>query len=103
LGTIGAALLATVALVVAVALPAVAQDNSTEGEKQVLRIGWGQDPQTLNPFVGLDEEDYTIWAINWDLPISFSPEDLTPAPGIVESWEVSDDNKTVTFKLFPDR
>ena len=103
MGTIGGALLATVAVVVAVALPAMAQDNSTEDEAQTLRIGWGQDPQTLNPFVGLDEEDYTIWAINWDLPIAFSPEDLTPAPGIVESWEVSDDNKTVTFKLDPDR
>jgi peptide/nickel transport system substrate-binding protein len=103
LGTVAGALAATAAVVVAVALPATAQDNSTDDESHVLRIGWGQDPQTLNPFVGLDEEDYTIWAINWDLPISFSPEDLTPAPGIVESWEVSDDNKTVTFKLFGDR
>ena len=32
------------------ALPAGAQDDG--GEKKVLRIGWAQDPQTLNPFVG---------------------------------------------------
>ena len=56
----------------------------------MLRIGWAQDPQTLNPFVGQDEEDYTIWAMNWDLLVNFSPEDLSPAPGIAESWEVSD-------------
>ena len=47
----------------------------------MLRIGWAQDPETLNPFVGLDEEDYTVWAMNWDLLVNFSPKDLSPAPG----------------------
>ncbi len=100
LATLAAALVTTITLAVVVALPAAGQDS--EQDNNVLRIGWGQDPQTLNPFVGLDEEDYTIWAINWDLPINFSPDDLTPAPGIVEDWEVSDDRKTVTFNLVPD-
>ena len=38
--------------------------TAESSDKSVLRIGWGQDPQTLNPFVGLDEEDFTIWAIS---------------------------------------
>ena len=59
----------------------------------MLRIGWAQDPQTLNPFVGLDEENYNVWAINWDLLVNFSPEDLSPSPGIAESWEVSEDKQ----------
>ena len=63
------------------------------------RSAGGQDPQTLNPFVALDEEAYTVWAINWDLLVNFSPEDLSPTAGIAESWEVSDDEKTVTFTL----
>ena len=71
-------------------------------DENVLRIGWAQDPDTLNPFVGQNEEDYTVWALNWDLPINFSPKTLGPAPGIAESWEVSDDRKTVTMKLAPD-
>ena len=50
----------------------------------MLRIGWAQDPETLNPFVGLDEEDFTVWAINWDLLVNFSPKDLSPAPGIAQ-------------------
>jgi peptide/nickel transport system substrate-binding protein len=85
-----------------VALPAVAQDSeeSAEGESEsVLRVGWGQDPQTLNPFVGLDEEDYTIWALTWDLLVGYDPEDLSPTAGIAEEWEVSEDQKTVTFTL----
>ena len=67
------------------------------------KIGWAQDPQTLNPFVGQDEEDYTVWAINWDLLVNFSPKDLLPSPGIAQSWDISDDKKTVTFHLDPGR
>jgi peptide/nickel transport system substrate-binding protein len=87
--------------VLAVAIPASAQDSSGGGES-ILRIGWAQDPRTLNPFVGLDEEDYNVWAMNWDLLVNFNPKDLSPAPGIATSWQVSDDKKTVTFKLDPD-
>jgi peptide/nickel transport system substrate-binding protein len=94
-------LAATVALAVALASPSGAQD-SKKGDEAILKIGWAQAPNTLNPFVGQDEEDYSIWAINWDLLVNFSPKDLTPAPGIAESWDVSDDRKTVTFHLVPD-
>lgn len=76
------------------ATPAQAQDT------KVLKIGWEQDPQTLSPFTDQDEESYRIWAINYDLLVNFSPDDLGPAPGIAESWEVAEDGKTVTFKLF---
>jgi peptide/nickel transport system substrate-binding protein len=99
---------ALVAVLVAVAatlfaLPASAQDDAENADESVLRIGWAQDPQTLNPFVALDEENYNIWALNWDLLVNFSTEDLSPAPGIAESWEVSEDQRTVTFKLDPDK
>ena len=72
--------LAVAGTVVAFAIPAAAQDSSGSDES-ILRIGWAQDPQTLNPFVGLDEEDYNVWAMNWDLLVNFDPEDLSPAPG----------------------
>jgi len=86
-----------------VAMPAAAQDDTTAtSDPTVLRIGWAQEPNTLNPFVGQDEEDYTVWALNWDLPINFSPKDLSPTPGIVQSWNVSANRKTVTMKLDPD-
>jgi peptide/nickel transport system substrate-binding protein len=92
------ALLVTVAALAAaiVALPAGAQDD---GAKKVLKVGWGQDVQTLNPFVAQDEENFRVWALNWDLLVGFSPDDLSPAPGIAKSWKVSPDKRTVTFKL----
>jgi peptide/nickel transport system substrate-binding protein len=71
-------------------------------DEKVLRIGWSQDPRTLNPFVDLDEEDFNVWALNWDFLVNVSPEDLSPAPGIAESWEVSEDRRTVTFHLVED-
>ncbi len=94
LGIVGAAL---------IAWPATAQDDSGDSGSDVLRIGWAQDPQTLNPFVGLNEENYNVWSLNYDLLVNFSPEDLSPAPGIAKSWEISDDKRTVTFKLDPDK
>jgi len=93
------AVVAAVAMLGALVAPATADESGGAQGEEVLRIGWAQDPQTLNPFIGLDEEDYTVWAINWDLLVNFNPEDLSPAPGIAESWEISDDRKTVTFKL----
>jgi peptide/nickel transport system substrate-binding protein len=93
---VAAVLLAAAAL----ALPVGAQDS--DADTDVLKIGWAQNPQTINPFVGQDEESYTIWALNWDLLVNFSPEDLSPAPGIAESWDISEDRKTVTFHLDPD-
>jgi peptide/nickel transport system substrate-binding protein len=91
-----ATLVATVAGVVAIGgSKAAAQDTGND----VLRIGWAQDPKTLNPFTGVNEEEYTVWALTWELLLNFDPETLGPSPGIAESWEVSEDRKTVTFEL----
>jgi peptide/nickel transport system substrate-binding protein len=92
-------LAAVVALGIALSAPAGAQDSG--GDKDILRIGWAQDPSNINPYVGQDEEAYNLWSLNWDLLVGFDPEDLSPAPGIAKSWEVSDDKKTVTFHLEP--
>ena len=85
---------AVLAALLVFATPAQAQ------EKKVLKIGWEQDPQTLSPFTDQDEESYRLWAISYDLLVNFSPDNLAPSPGIAESWDVSDDGKTITFKLF---
>jgi peptide/nickel transport system substrate-binding protein len=101
LRTFVALLVAIAAIGVALtALPAGAQDDGAK--KKVLKIGWAQDVQTLNPFVAQDEENFRVWALNWDLLVNFSPTDLAPAPGIAESWDVSDDKKTVTYHLLED-
>lgn len=93
------ALVAILAASVAVSGQAAAQDDEAAGSGAVLRVGWAQDPKNLNPFVGVNEEEYQIWSLSWDLLVNFDPEDLGPTAGIAESWEVSEDRKTITFKL----
>ncbi len=97
--TVTGLLVATVALGVGVA-SAGGASGSKQGDS-ILKIGWAQNPSTINPYVGQDEEAFSIWAINWDLLVNFSPKDLSPTPGIAESWDISDDKKTVTFHLDP--
>ncbi len=94
-----AVLFATAALGL-LAAPGQAQD---EGGTDALRIGWAQEPQTLNPFVGQDEENFNVWSLTWDLLVNFNPEDLSTTPGIATDWEVAEDEKSVTFELDPDR
>ena len=84
---------AVLAALLVFATPAQAQ------EKKVLKVGWEQDPVTLSPFTDQDEESFRIWAINYDLLVNFNPDNLAPSPGIAESWDLSDDKKTVTFHL----
>jgi peptide/nickel transport system substrate-binding protein len=85
---------ALVAALLLFATPAQAQ------EKKVLKIGQEQDPVTLSPFTDQDEESFRVWAMNYDLLLNFNPDNLAPSPGIAESWDLSDDKKTVTFHLF---
>lgn len=102
LATMAAVLAAGIGLT-AIAVPAAAQDEGEGAETTALRIGWAQDVATLNPFVALNEENYNVWSLNYDMLVNFDPEDLSPAPGIAESWEVSEDERTVTFTLDPDK
>jgi peptide/nickel transport system substrate-binding protein len=91
---------AALAFAFAAAAPAGAQEGTA---KKVFRMGWEQEPATLNPFIDQDEEDFVVWAINWRLLVDFSTKDLGPVPGIAEKWQVSPDKKTVTFNLYADQ
>ena len=96
-------LLASAAMLVASVVAAIAIGGASAAAQdsgyEVLRIGWSQDAKTLNPFTGVNEEEYTIWALDWELLLNFDPETLEPSRGIAESWEVSEDRKTITFDL----
>ncbi len=99
-------LIGAIAAVALVSLVAAAPGGAAEEEGSesgaVLKIGWAHDPATLNPFVGLDEENYDVWTMNWDLLVGFSTKNLEPVPGLAESWDVSKDSKTITFHLDPE-
>jgi peptide/nickel transport system substrate-binding protein len=101
-------LVASVALAVALAVApgrAAADDTATpaatatSGGKIVLDTGWIENPDSLNPFVGVALTSYYIYWLNYDRLVRYDPETLEPVPGIAESWDVSDDAKTWTFHI----
>jgi peptide/nickel transport system substrate-binding protein len=54
---------------------------------------------SFNPFNGIEVESYEAWALMYDYMISYSDKDMSPQPGLAESWETSDDGLTWTFDI----
>ena len=93
-------LAATVALALAVSGPATAQDS---GGKDVLRIGWAQDPKTLNPFVGVERGGLHDLGDQLGPARQLQPEG--PDPGARRSPRAGRSPRTartVTFQLIQD-
>jgi len=77
---------------------AAGKSPSPADGKVVLRLGWLNNPDSLNPFNGYEGSSFEVWAINYDLLVGYAT-DGSPAPGLAESWEVSDDGLVWTFKI----
>jgi peptide/nickel transport system substrate-binding protein len=86
-------------LLAALLLPLVAQPVAAQDEK-TLRIGVTQTATALglNPFQATASMDYVLMADVYDLLISFGT-DLSPQPGLAESWDTSLDGLTWTYKI----
>ena len=70
----------------------------------VLRIGWTTEPDNLNPFIGWQNQDYEIWAINYDFLFGFGRTaqptlDLAREYPTVQNGGISADGKVWTIKL----
>jgi peptide/nickel transport system substrate-binding protein len=79
---------------------ALAADPSASpaADKVVLHVGWTNDPDNLNPFIGAETSSYEIWLLNYDFLTGYSL-DLKPTPDLATSWETSPDGKIWTFHL----
>ncbi|MBX3029429.1 MAG: ABC transporter substrate-binding protein [Chloroflexi bacterium] len=91
---IGVALAGGILAVGGLAGTASAQDPVT------FRVGVTQAPSDtgLNPYLAVLASDYVLFTDQYDLLVAFGPE-LEPAPGLAESWEISDDGLERTFHL----
>ncbi len=66
---------------------------------QVLRFNNGAEPEYLDPQMMTGQPDGRIaWALFEGLT-SYDPKDLTPLPGMAESWEISEDGRVYLFHL----
>ena len=69
--------------------------------KTILRLGWTNDPDNLNPFIGYESSSYEVWAINYELLVGFRASDYANVPGVglATAWETSADGKVWTFTI----
>lgn len=54
---------------------------------------------SFNPFLGIEAASFEMWALTYDYMITYSMEDMSPEPGLAESWETSEDGLTWTFDI----
>ena len=91
---------ATLIVVAALGIAAVAAAQSDDGKKVVLTVGLTSTSfDTLNPLVGYSVPDYDVWIPQYDTVTRKAAKDFATIPGLAESWEESNGGKTYTYKL----
>jgi ABC-type transport system substrate-binding protein len=81
-------------LVLAFAVPALAQD-ATSATVAFLE----NEPLTLDPQASSQADEFQVLYNVCEGLVSYDPATLAPAPGLAESWTISDDGTVYTFKL----
>jgi peptide/nickel transport system substrate-binding protein len=82
------------------ATPATAAEEDTDGGGAgTFTVGILNEVDSFNPFLGIEAESYEMWALTYDYMITYSMEDMSPEPGLAESWEASEDGLTWTFEI----
>jgi peptide/nickel transport system substrate-binding protein len=66
----------------------------------ILRIGYTDPPDGINPFVGSNQVSYVIFQEMYPALVQYD-ENYELTGDWAESWTVSDDNRTYTFALRP--
>lgn len=93
-------------LLIAMAMAVVSTPVFSAVPKDMLVIGKAADPQTLDPAVTIDNNDWTVTYPAYQRLVQYKTENgkgSTDVEGdLAESWQASDDGKVWTFKLRKD-
>lgn len=95
-------LLASTAVMLALALPAVAQDYTPDPAAKpggTITITYKDDVATLDPAIGYDWQNWSMIKSLFDGLMDYVPGTTELRPGLAESYEISDDGLTYTFTL----
>ena len=76
-----------------------AEKAATLIDAQILLVGNGAEPEALDPHIVVGVPEHHILITLFEGLVSMDPKDLSPIPGVAESWTVSDDLLVYTFKL----
>ena len=94
---------AAAAAVLGVVVAGCGGDNGDSGGSgavvdQVITVNWGTEPPSLDPGLASDTTSADVISNIMD-PLVKLDADLNPVANLAESWDVSEDGKTVTFTL----
>ncbi|MGX9854541.1 ABC transporter substrate-binding protein [Limimaricola variabilis] len=95
-------LLTSTALIAALAMPAIAQDYTPDPNAQpggAITITYKDDVATLDPAIGYDWQNWSMIKSIFDGLMDYVPGTTELRPGLAESYEISEDGLTYTFKL----
>jgi len=70
-----------------------------EGQPKILNLGNGAEPQDLDPQAVTGVPEHKILISLFEGLVTENPHDLSPEPGVAESWEISPDQLNYTFHL----
>ena len=73
--------------------------GGTLAAEQILRVDIQGEPPTLDPNKAQDSNSLTVLRALHRPLVYIDPETLEPVPALAESWEISEDAKTLTFTL----
>ncbi|HEX5469642.1 MAG TPA: peptide ABC transporter substrate-binding protein [Gaiellaceae bacterium] len=84
--------------------PAGGSEGGQTGEaaNQTMTIGWGAEPPSLDPGLATDTTSSNVLLNIMDPLVKLNPDTLEAEANLAESWDVSEDGKTVTYHLRKD-
>ncbi|MFZ1727468.1 MAG: ABC transporter substrate-binding protein [Albidovulum sp.] len=97
-------LLASTAVMMALAMPALAQDYTPDPNAQAggsIVITYKDDVATLDPAIGYDWQNWSMIKSLYDSLMDYVPGTTTLRPGLAESYDISPDGLVYTFHLRP--
>ena len=87
------------ALALSFSVPALAQDGAKQGGEII--ITYKDDVATLDPAIGYDWQNWSMIKSLFDGLMDYEPGTTQLRPDLAESYEISPDGLTYTFKLRP--
>ena len=91
-------------LIFAVLLAGCAGDGRYFGHTEapaenVLKYVSGSEPESLDPHIPTGQPEARVLMSIYDGLVEYHPKTMDPIPSLAESWEVSEDGTSYTFKL----
>ncbi len=77
---------------------AASSSPSPASDTMTLQVGWTTDPDSLNPFVGIEQSSYELCHVSYDFLTDYGDKHLETQPGLAESWNKSEDGLTWTLQ-----